>query len=189
MKKCLALILFLCSSFQVSFADESVEKIPCLIIKSVTNYSPYDLAFIDRSNNWYFILKAESKVGISCCIEDYENIVIANDLFEKMHEYAQVAIVKMEQNGELSNNNGSFLNMNVMPGGIDDGSGFVTGPVDSTIVKFLMVASDGSCTMSAATLKDHECNEIEIHISFSIDPENVRNNIFRIQGSFEIEEK
>jgi len=164
--------------------------LPRIIIRSVVNKTPYDLAFVDVVNDWSFTALAYTQVTLNdAVVENYKNIVFVGNAFDCLNGEAQIEIVKVEASGIFSQDYGAFLNMCVVPGGINDGSNIVSGSIGSLIFKFMMAGSHGGACISSNVLKNNEYQDVEVELTLSSIPNSLDSNVFGISSSYEIVEK
>jgi len=164
---------------------------PRIIITSVVNQTPYDLAIIDVVNDWNFAVSSYKYVRLTDAIlENYKNIVFSGNLFNCLHDnHAQIEIRKIEASGFISQDSAVLLNMSVMPGGVNDGSIITTGTLGSLVFKFFMAGPNGGAHLSSGRLENSNCKEIEVQLVLSSDRSDVEKGIFKVFGSYEIVEK
>lgn len=176
MKKSWLLFLMVCSSFQLSFTS----TMPKLIINSIINYTPYDLVLFDRINHCYFNLSAGLGYKYSYVIENYQNIVINGSMKDCMAPQAQFVIQAENLSDTIKNEQIYYLNLSAVPGGVDDGSGCITGALGTTALKFFMAGEISGCSMSSSCVKDCENNTIDLCLELYCDERDINNKNFRI---------
>lgn len=155
--------------------------LPRIIIGSVVNKTPYNLAVVDVVNDWHFNVLAYKQVKLhDAVVENYKNIVVDGSLFNCLNGNAQIEIVEVNASGSRSQDNGAFLNMCIVSDNVAEGS------LD---FKFLMAGPNGGCSVSWDRLKNNQCQDVEVQLTLSVDPHDIKNNIFRIYGSYRIVEK
>lgn len=193
MKK-LLLLLILCNSFELTFAKksndvkkssniiqatETAPKTPILLIKSLTNYTPYDLVMVDRSNNTYFHLASGYTYNSLYKIENYQKIILDGSMLNCMEQQAQFIIGVADDEGP---ERGAYFNIYVGQGGIRNGSGIMTGSKDKLSLDFFIAGTQGGCSMSTRSIQDTADDELAIHLEFFIDEQAIKNNIFKLYG-------
>ncbi|MDP3788296.1 MAG: hypothetical protein Q8Q60_03190 [Candidatus Chromulinivorax sp.] len=181
MKKCFLLSMIACI-FTNLITLASSEK-PNMVIKSITNNTPYRLKFIDRFDNDSRIIEAGSTIPINYSIENSKNIVIQGYFKEILSKEAQFLILKLTENNSTESNKESYVNMTITPGGIDDGSGITIGTLGTNIFKFFMANAEGGCIMASETIKETPCDTVGIDLDLNISETNIAHNIFRLAGT------
>jgi len=185
MKK-LFLFLLLCGSFKLSFSGESnkkfepaqaVAKMPKLKITSIANHTPYDLALIDRLNNNRLVIPAQRIEEFSHDIGNYQNVIINGSMKDCMASHAQFVLHPSNSTDDTVDLQDYYINFCLAPGGVNDGSGFITGIPGTLTSKFFMAGSLRGCNMSSSPLKklENDENEVEVSLKLSIDQNNFNN--------------
>lgn len=155
--------------------------LPRIIIGSIINQTPYNLAVVNVVDGWHFTVLAYKQVRLNdAVVENYKNIVVMGSLFDCLHGNAHIEIVEVNASGSLSQDNGAFLNMCVVSNDVSEGS------LD---FKFLMAGPNGGCLMSWDRLKNNQCQDVEVQLTLTVNPHDIQKNIFRIIGSYTIVEK
>lgn len=103
MKKRSLLLLLICSLFQLSYAGQGSEvekKYPRIVIKSITNYTPYNLVVADKNNDWHVILKSGYAFDTTSVIQPI-HLVEDNGSSQKIIDLIQFIAVEISKNNEL----------------------------------------------------------------------------------------
>lgn len=142
------LLIFSCTAVESSLA------MPTLKIRRVENHTPFDLGLIDRINNTGTAISSMQGFEYTdYTITQSRNIVINGSMKDVMIDYAQFQIQSIDKNMQLTENCTSYMNICLLEGGINDGSGFITGTKGSIVLKFLFAGSNSGCVMSSGPLK------------------------------------
>jgi hypothetical protein len=174
----------------LNIAVHALPKTPKMIIKSIKNNTPFSLLLIDRFNNDKSLTILNNQtIEANFEIIGSKNIIINGSLSEILAKEAQFIIKKIDQNNVIVPDQEAYLNINLFLGGIDDGSGVICGTLGSTTFKFTMAGKKGGCTMSSSMVKNSSCDSIEISIEFYTNPKDIQNDVFKIYGNCNLNEK
>lgn len=163
---------------------------PQMVIKTIQNNTPYTLRLTDRFNtNKALIIDAGQTLEANFEIIGSKNVIIQGSMRAILAEEAQFIIQKLDVAGNPVADNEAYLNLCTVPGGVNDGSGFITGTIGSIVFKFFMAGKQGGCLMSSGRLKNNSCNLIEINLVLNADESDVQNDVFRLYSEYSLNEK
>ena len=105
MKRRNLLVFMICSLFQLHIAGQSSEiekKYPHVVVKSITNYTPYSLVLAHQDNKWHVVLESGYAVDMTSVIQAM-NVAgdDENDSPQKLIELIQFIAVEKTKNNEL----------------------------------------------------------------------------------------
>ena len=177
MKK-LFLFLLLCGSFTLNFASE----LPKLNLTSIINYTPYDLVLIDRVNNIYIEVPAETRIGISYIIENSKNVAINGSMKDCMASNAQFLLTLSDSSPDIINSQDYYINICLGSGGANDENNMTINKNGSVISKFFTAGALNGCNMLSKPLQNlaDDQNEVEVSLKFYVDQNDLRNKKFKI---------
>ena len=105
---------------------------------------------------------------------------------EVMAKEAQYIIKKADS---ADNTQEVYVHMNVAQGGVNDGSGIVTGRLGSIIFKFLLAGKNGGCRMSSGALENNNNSSVEVSLNLTMLKWAAANNVFALDAEYTVEEK
>lgn len=174
----------------LTFSFSTFYSMPKIVLEKIVNHTPYALSILDRETDQCLLLEQNQWAIYDYEIQNAQNIVIQGPMLNVMADQAQFMIAKSEDI-KLNPDNLpiSFLNMCVVPGGIDDGSGIIAGKQGSLVFKLFFANSQGGCCSRSSTLKNDKCSELGITLHIKIDDKNVVANKFCLVVSVELTER
>jgi len=155
---------------------------PKILITAITNRTSYDLMLLDRNQPSVRInLPAYStKELVNYEVKNHENVKINGSMLDCMKLQAQFAVVQVDKSGKLIEENGVLFNLNVMPSGYNDGTGFIIGAPGFTRFTFMQADFQKGCSMIAYQLKNAVCKAVKINIEISLDDLNLSSKKIQI---------
>ncbi len=172
-------LLTLVSSF--SFG---ATQLPKLILKSIINETGHDIVLTDTLTKKTMAIAAGATAQLNLPATD-KNVVISGNMREIMARAAQYLIKKADA---TDNNQEVYMHMNLAQGGIDDGSGMITGKLGTIIFKFLLAGKNGGCQMGSQTLTNTQ-NSVAVSLKLSVLKRAQEENRFAINADYSLEEK
>ncbi len=165
-------------------------QMPKLVITSITNNTLFDLLFIDRLKWWsYLTLPAGQTITPFFQITGFQNVVIDNNINAIMAQNAQFVIRKLDASGNQEKDKQSYVNICMVPGGVNDGSNFITGTPGSMVFKFLMANKTGGFNMSSRRLQDSNCTIVEVALEVNAKESDIGNDEFKLSVTCKHTEK
>ena len=127
-------------------------------------------------------------ITANVAVNSQNKVKIQGSMSAVMAKKAQYVIQKLDEAGNPEPDQEVYLNIETAPGGVNDGSGFITGRPGTTIVKFNMAGKNGGCAMSSSTLKNKNCKNVNFDLVLCMRPDDVENNVFRLFDDGEMTE-
>lgn len=186
---------FLLIALSTAFVGcEAAPKAPAnrVIIKTLKNSTPYSILFVDRlsknkSKN-SIVLPAGETTELNFESNGQNNVSLHGSMAQIMESKAQYAFKKLDEKGAPIPNQEVYLNISLAKGGVDDGSGIITGTPGTTVLKFFAAGKNGGCRMSSGRLQNNNCKSVEFELEIAISDEDIKNKIFRLDVGGEMNE-
>ena len=163
----------------VSFMQADFIQLPDVIVANISNYTDEDLIFKDRFTGDIATIPAAQTARVNFFLNSRKNILINGSLKDALSKEAQYIVQKVDSYGYIIQE--SYLHMNALEGGINDGSGFIIGTPGTVIFKFLLAGKNGGSQMSTKKIKSTTLL-LEVNVEFST-PRSV------IEAEYELVEK
>ncbi len=179
----LSLAMIVCSTQPVQAPKQThTRQMPAIIIRSIKNNTRYDFLLLDRFNKKTALkILSGQTVDTSLITNNKNNIVLRGSMVDIMAKKAQYIFKRIDENGESVPHEEVYLNIHASAGGVDDGSGIISGTPGSVILKFFMAGSKGGCIMTSERLQNAQCKVGEFSLELGSDEDADRENVFRIQ--------
>ncbi|MBA3954223.1 hypothetical protein H0X48_02810 [Candidatus Dependentiae bacterium] len=166
---------------------------PQLFIKTVKNDTPFNILMVDRlasdpKTNSITII-AGQKVAVNFQANRQHAVSIRGSMSETMARYAQYTFIKLDTDGKPMANQEVYLNLNTAPGGVDNGSGIISGIRGTRVLNFYVAGQNGGCSMETGPFKNSVCKQVEFDLRLSISEKDIAANIFRMYIDSERTEK
>jgi len=143
-----------------------------LTITTIHNNTERELVIIDRFSRQHVTLPAMSTTETSLT-PAHKNIVMRGDMVSRMAQQAQY-LIKKASDYNVTTEQEVYLNICLVPGGINDGSGIICGSPGTVIFKLIAVGMQGGHSMQSATLQG---NLSTINCSLTIEQSRWVNNL------------
>jgi hypothetical protein len=168
----------------VLYASAASAALPKLVIKKITNDTDHEILFIDTyAKNKSVTIAAHQTAAVDLHVSTDST---KGDMRECMAEKAQYIARKA---GDQNNEHDVYIHMNLTPGGVDDGSGFITGSLGSTVVTFLLASAQGSCAKASQNLKENFGSYIEASLELKMPTWAKEKNVFALSAQYKLEGK
>lgn len=158
--------------------------LPKLVITKITNDTDHEILFIDtHAKNRTVTIAAHQTAAVDLHVSTEP---VKGDVKECMAEKAQYVVRKA---GVQNNEHDVYIHMNLAPGGVDDGSGFITGTVGSAVVTFLLASAQGSCAKASQNLKENFGSYIEASLELKMPAWAKEKDVFALSAQYKLEGK
>lgn len=165
-------------------------QMPSTYISHIRNYTPWNIAFLDRfeENQAVFLLPAYKEGKGEMPVKSDNQLRLIGNLGNVLAQKSQYTIVPFEADTNMSiPNKAVFLNISTKEGGINDGSGIVTGTPGSVVLDFWFAGLQGGSSMMSKRLSGCP-SRIELAINVYARQEDIDNDIFRLNFQYELVE-
>lgn len=105
-----------------------------------------------------------------------------------MESKAQYVFKKLDEKGAPLPNQEVYLNIALAQGGVDNGSGSISGTPGTVVIKFFSAGKNGGCRMSSGRLQNNNCKSIEFELEIAMSDDDIKNNVFRLDIGGEMDE-
>ena len=103
-------------------------KFPTLSIKTIHNTTNYDMLFVDRlAKDKSILLPAGKVTQVGFVANSKHKVTINGSMTDIMAQKAQYVFKKLDQNKRPELNQEVYFNLCIVLGGVNDGSGIITG--------------------------------------------------------------
>ncbi|MBA2306641.1 hypothetical protein H0W26_00725 [Candidatus Dependentiae bacterium] len=162
-----------------------------LILKTIHNTTPYDILIVDRlANNKSVILPAGKTIDkVNLAVQSHNEVIIKGSMADVMSSKAQYVFKKLNSQGAPELNQEVYFNLHVGQGGVDNGSGFITGTPGSLVLNFYAAGKNGGCTIRSSKLDNNGLHKGEFDLELFINEEDVKSNTFRMKVGGELSYK
>lgn len=164
--------------------NATTNHLPNVVIRNIQNDTQEDITISDRSNKSREILIAAGKTVDVSLKSNNNNVAIQGSMKDCMAEKAQFVIKKATDKDQEV-----YLNVNAAQGGVNDGSGMISGRLGTIALKFLLAGKNGGCIMDSGTLKNNNCKEVDINIKLALMARAIKENKFVLSAEHSVNEK
>lgn len=170
--------------FSFSLIATTEQQLPKIIIRNIENNTSEDLVIIDRNSKDKEILIAAGKTVDAKIVSNNNNVAIRGSMKDCMSEKAQFVIRQVTDKDQEV-----YLNVNVAPGGVNDGSGIISGTLGTTALKFLVAGKNGGMMMSSDTLKNNNNKTVEMNLKLELLKWAIAKKVLALDISYQVNEK
>ena len=151
------------ASLLVTFQAHAALIMPQLFITRLVNKSSYNLVIVDRlaGNKEIIVAQGKSLNTALSCTKD--KVRIFGSMRDCMAQSAQYIIKKQ---GSPASEQVFFLNMNISEGGINDGSGIISGEAGTLVLTFMSAGSEAGCVFASSVIKELK-SHVETTLTFT----------------------
>lgn len=165
------------------------EKKPYLVITSLTNLTPFNLAFFDRVQDTFVAIKAGEEVSTVCCVEKFQYAPQSPTTYYQLADFAQFVVAETDGSGEVLVDDASFFNIDFTKSAVTDGTGAITAFLAYKALELCMAGPHGRCVRSSKNLQNSNCDTVEIHVVFYPNEQvQLQGKDFRYYCSFDLVE-
>lgn len=169
----LFLLVFTC--FVQAAPQKKPFRMPEITIKTIKNETDFDITIIDRLTKKEITVPANTLAETPLKIKNYRNVVINGSMTDILAEKSQYVIRKVVA-GVAETESEVYLQLHASEGGVDNGSGIITGMPGTIVFNFLMAGKLGGCTMSTRRLQNVDCKVAEFNLRLFINNEKLTGN-------------
>lgn len=191
MKKRSLLLLLICSLFQLHLVGQDPEvekKYPHVVVKSITNYTPYNLVVADKNNDWHVILKSGYAFDTTSVIQAMS---IAgddeNNSPQKLIELIQFIAVEKTKNNELLSDTLVYFNIELIDyKAIENEDADAVKDYEGLLIGLIVNNSKNEQCCFVRPFEDNGSGVVEINVGLYVEKSADIFEKFKFVGNFEI---
>jgi hypothetical protein len=161
---------------------EKPRQRPKVILTSIKNDTPSDLLLVDRLADpettcaWH--LRAGKTTKLNLQVNTATAIVMDKSMTEVMLKDAQYVLISLGQSGAQRPDQEVYFNLHLAQGGIDDGSGIITGSLGTTWLRLNVVDKKGSCSRQSNLIQNPACKRLKFELVLELDEDRLEYDQF-----------
>jgi len=189
MKKRSLLFFMICSLFQLNYAGQDPEvkkKYPHVVVKSITNYTPYNLVLADKNNDWHVILKSGYVFDTTSVIQAI-HLMEDNGSSQKIIDLIQFIAVEISKNNELLSDTLLYFTIELLDQkSVQSQDADAVKDYEGLLLGLIVNNPENEQCCVAQTFDDSGSGVIEINVGLYVEKSPEILDRFKFVGNFEI---